>query len=98
MQGVKYRFSKSHNFRKFTGFWCRYCCVKHDKATKIASILMKFEILVVKILIKHKINEISYFWIKKVVFEQLKLCHSERIAFQRNRRWSCRKHPLKIVV
>ena len=77
MQGVKYRFSKSHNFRKFTAFLCGYCCIKHDKTTNIASIVMKFEILVVKVLVKHNINEVLYFWVKKVVFEQLKLCHSE---------------------
>ena len=40
--GVKYRFSKSHNFQKFTGFWCGYCYIKHDKTASIALILMKF--------------------------------------------------------
>ena len=27
--------------------------------------------------VKHKINEVLYFWVEKKVFEQLKLCHSE---------------------
>ena len=41
---VKYRFSQSHNFRKFTGtgFWCAYDCIKRDKTDSIASIPMKF--------------------------------------------------------
>ena len=67
-RGVKYRFSKSHNFQNLPV--CGYCCIKHDKTTNIASILMIFEILVVKILIKHKINEVLYFLVK-TVFEQL---------------------------
>ena len=54
-KGVKYRFSKSYNFRKFTGFSCGYGCIKRDKTDSIASILMKFYTLVVKILLKHKI-------------------------------------------
>ena len=45
---------------------------------------MKFSTLVEKILLKHKINEVWYFLVKKVVFEQLKLGHSERIGFHRN--------------
>ena len=53
--------------------------------------------MVVKILIKHKINEVLYFGVKKVVFEQLKLCNLERIAFHRNWRLSYREHPLKIT-
>ena len=65
MQGVKYQFSKSHHFQKYTGFWCGYCCIKHDKTTNISSILMIFEILFVKILIKHEINEVLYFLLKK---------------------------------
>ena len=96
-RGVKHRFFESHNFRKFAGFWCGYCCIKYDKTASFESIRIKFHTIVVKILIKHKINEVLYFWVKKVVFEQLKLCHLERIAFHRNWRWSCRKHPLKIV-
>ena len=96
-RGVKHRFFESHNFRKFAGFWYGYCCIKHDKTASIVSILIKVHTKVVKILIKHKINEVLYFGVKKVVFEQLKLCHLERIAFHRNWRWSCRKHPLKIV-
>ena len=96
-RGVKHRFFESHNFRKFAGFWCGYCCIKHDKTASTVSILIKFHTIVVEILIKHTINEVLYFWVKKVVFEQLKLCHLERIAFHRNWRWSCRKHPLKIV-
>ena len=90
-RGVKHRFFKSHNFRKFAGFWCGYCCIKHDKTASIVSILIKFNTIVVKILIKHKINEVLYFLVKKVVFEQLKLYHLERIAFHRNWRWSCKK-------
>ena len=84
VQGVEYRFFKSHNFRKFTGFSCGYSCIKRNKTDSIASILMKFKILVVKILLKHKINEILYFWVKKLFFEELKLCHLERIVFHRN--------------
>ena len=49
------------------------------------------------ILFKHKMNKILYILVRKVVFEQLKLCHLERIAFHRNGRLSCVKHPLKIV-
>ena len=78
---VKYRFFESHNFQKFTGFWCGYCCIKHDKTASNASILMKFLTLVGKILIEHTINEVLHFWVKKVVFKQLKLCHLERTAF-----------------
>ena len=96
-RGVKHRFFESHNFRKIDGFWCGYCCIKHDKTANIVSIRIKFHTIVVKILIKHKIYEVLYFWVKKVVFEQLQLCHLERTAFHRNWRWSCRKHPLKIV-
>ena len=33
-----------------------------------------------------------------MVFEQLELCHLERIAFHRNWRWKCRKQLLKTVV
>ena len=95
--GVEYRFSTSHNFRKFTGFWWGFGCVKRDKIKSLASILMKFSTLVVKISLKQKINKILYFWVKKVVFEELNLRHLERIAFHRNCRWPCRKHPLKIV-
>ena len=40
--GVKYRFYKSHNFRKFTGFWCGYASIKRDKTDSIVLILMKF--------------------------------------------------------
>ena len=83
-RGVKHRFFESHNFRRFTGFWCGYCCIKHDKTARIASILIKFQTLVVNILIKHRINEVLHFWVKKVIFEQLKLCHLERIVFHRN--------------
>ena len=86
-RGVKYRFHKSHNFRKFSSFWCGYGCIKRDKTDNIVLILMKFYTLVGKILLKHKINKVLYFVVKKVVFEQLKLCHSERIAFHRNGRW-----------
>ena len=93
--GVKYRFSLSHNFRKNTGFWFGYCCIKHDKTASIASILMKFYALIVKILTKHKNNDVLYFCVKKCFFRQLKLCLLERIAFHND--WSCRKHPLKIV-
>ena len=39
--GVKHRFFESHNFRKFAGFWCGYCCIKHDKTASIVSILIK---------------------------------------------------------
>ena len=83
-KGVKYRFSKSHNFRKFAGFWCRYGCIKRVKTNIIAAILMQFSTLVVKILLKHKINKVLYFLVKKVVFDELKLHNSERIAFHRN--------------
>ena len=31
-------------------------------------------------LLKHQINKVLYFLVKKVVFEQLKMCHSERIT------------------
>ena len=67
--GAKYRFYKSHNFRKFTGFWCGYASIKRDKTDSIVIILMKFSTLVEKILLKHKINEVWYFLVKKVVFE-----------------------------
>ena len=83
-KGVKYRFSKSHNFRKFTGFWCGYGCINRDKTNIIAAILMQFSTLVVKILLKHNINKVLYFFVKKVVFDELKLHNSERIAFHRN--------------
>ena len=82
-KGVKYRFSKSHNFRKFTGFWCGFGCIKRDKTNIIAAILMQFSTLVVKILLKHTINKVLYFFVKKVVFDELKLHNSERIAFHR---------------
>ena len=95
--GVKFRFPQSHNFRQFTDFLCGYGCIKCDKTDSISSIPMKLQTLVVKILLKHKINKVLYFLARKVVFEQFKSCHSERIAFHRNGRWSCRKHPLKIV-
>ena len=36
-RGVKYRFYKSHNFRKFIGFWCGYGCIKRDKTDFINS-------------------------------------------------------------
>ena len=39
--GVKYRFSKSHNFRKITDFLFGYGCIKRDKTDSIASIPMK---------------------------------------------------------
>ena len=45
---------------------------------------MNFYTQVVKILLRHKINAVLYFGVKKVVFEQLKLGHLERIAFHRN--------------
>ena len=42
----------------------------------IASIPMNCQTLVVKILFKHKMYEVLWFMVKKkVVFEQLKLCH-----------------------
>ena len=71
VQGVKYRFFKSHNFRKITGFGCGYGCIKCNKTDDISSILIKLSTLVVKILLKHKISKVLYFWVKKVVFEQL---------------------------
>ena len=82
--GVKYRFSGSYNFRKFNGFWCGYGCIKRDNTDIIALILMTFQTLVIKILLKQKINKVLYFWVRKEVFEQLKSCHLERIAFQKN--------------
>ena len=82
---------------QLTSFWCGYCCIKHVKTASIASIRMQFYIHLVAILIKQIINEVFYYWVKKVVFEQLKLCHLEQIDFHRNRRLSCRKHSLKIV-
>ena len=81
-------FQKSQRF--FNGFWCEYGCIKRDKTDNIVS-------LVVKIVLKHKNKEILYILFKKVTFEQLKLCHLERIAFHWNFRWSCRKYSLKIV-
>ena len=42
VQGLEYRFSKSHNFRKFAGFCSGYGCIKCDKTDIIASILIKF--------------------------------------------------------
>ena len=45
---------------------------------------MEFYTLVEKISLKHEINEVLYFWVKKVIFEQLKLCHLERIDIHRN--------------
>ena len=62
VQGVKYRFSLSHNFRNFTGFLYGYGCIKRDKTDRIASIMMKFLTLVVKILLEHKIDEHLSFW------------------------------------
>ena len=50
-RGVKHRFFESHNFRKFAGFWCGYCYIKHDKTASIVSILIKFHTIVVKKLI-----------------------------------------------
>ena len=83
-RGIKYRFFKSHNSRNFTSFWRGYGCIKCDKTDSIESILMKFYTQVIKILLKHKINEVLYFLVQKVVFEQLKLCLLEQIAFHRN--------------
>ena len=40
--GVQFRFYLSYHFRKFTGFWCWYCCIKRDKTDSIVFILMKF--------------------------------------------------------
>ena len=59
-RGLNHRFFESHNFRKSTGFWYGYCWIKHDKTASIASILIKFQTLVVKILIKHTIDEVLY--------------------------------------
>ena len=39
--GVKYRFSKSHTFRKLTVFLCGYGCINCDKTDSIASMPMK---------------------------------------------------------
>ena len=64
-QGGKVSIFKSRNFRKFTGFLCEYGWIKRDKTDSIASILMQFESLVVKIMLKHKINEILFFGVKK---------------------------------
>ena len=66
---------------------------KRDKTYSIATIPIKFQTLVVKILLKHKMNEVFFliFFVRKVVFEQLNFCHLERIAFYRNWRGSCRK-------
>ena len=89
-EGVRYRFSKSHNFRKFTAFSCGYVCIKRDKTDTIASILMHFYKLVVGILLKHKIDKVLYFLVKKVVFEEFKLHNSERLAFHKNWRCPCR--------
>ena len=72
---------------KIYQFLCGYGCIKRNKTDNIVFILMKFYTLVVKILLKHKINKVLYFLVKKVVFEQLKLSHLERIAFHRNGRW-----------
>ena len=52
---------------------------------------MKFQTLVVKILLKQNINEDMYFLVKKWFFEQLKFNKIGRS------RWSCRKHPPKIL-
>ena len=58
---------------------------------------MQFKTPVVKILLKHKNNKVLVFFVKKVDFEEMKLCNLERIAFHRNLRKSWRKHPLKII-
>ena len=34
-KGVKPKFFESHNFRKFAGFWCEYCCIKQDKTATV---------------------------------------------------------------
>ena len=39
-------------------FWCGYGCIKRHKTENIVLILMKFKILVVKILLKHEINKV----------------------------------------
>ena len=39
--GVRFRFSQSHNFRKFTDFLFGYGCIKRDKTDSIASFPMK---------------------------------------------------------
>ena len=66
-RGVKYQFPKVVTLRKLPGF-CGYGCIKRDKTDRTASILMKYSTLVVKILLKHKIIEVLYFWVKKNVF------------------------------
>ena len=47
---------------------------------------MQFQTLMVKTLLKYTINKVLYYWVKKVAFEQLKLHHSELIAFHRYER------------
>ena len=78
-------------------------CLSNVDLEQIAlyiSILMKISTLVVKILLRYCSNiKRTKFWgvfWSKSGFEQLNLCHSEPIVFQRNWRWQCRKHPLKI--
>ena len=59
------RFYKSRNFRKIIGFWCGHGCIERHKTDRIVLILMKFKTLVVKILLKHSINKVLYFLVKK---------------------------------
>ena len=58
--------------------------VKFIKTGNTASVLIQFQTLVVKTLLKHKINKVLYCFVKKEVFEQLKFNHSESIAFHKN--------------
>ena len=55
-RGQSIDFFKSHNFHKFTGFWCGYGCIKRDKTDRTNS----DEIL----LLKHKINDVLHFGVK----------------------------------
>ena len=58
---------------QISSFFSGYGCIKRDKTDNIVLILMKFYTLVVKILFKHKINKVLYFFGQKSGFWTIKV-------------------------
>ena len=72
VQGGKVSILQKSQLLKNCRFWLGYSSIKLDKTGYTASILIQFQTLVVKTLLKQKINIVVYYLVKKVVFEQLK--------------------------